>query len=207
MQPRRRDGVKKSWCLCENIICRLECVSGCVFTHVHVHSAYCSGLITHMNLHQLLQLLPREMRAHRRVQQRATSPGRPGQAALGIQVWPPHTAVKLDVLRRPCGAGTALSRLISSSRRHSAPWAKQPPLFSQHCRAKGVYYRTGFPMYYRSVTDPELSRAIQSVTISIFKHNTYRHMRVLLTKGEILKKETTGWVPRCCANFKGRQLN
>jgi hypothetical protein len=42
-------------------------------------------------------------------------------------------------------------------------------------------------MYYRSVTDPELSRAIQSVTISIFKHSTYRRMRVLLTKGEILK--------------------
>jgi hypothetical protein len=43
---------------------------------------------------------------------------------FGIRVWLPHTAVKLDVLRRPFGAVTALNRLISCTRRQSAPWAE-----------------------------------------------------------------------------------
>jgi hypothetical protein len=47
-----------------------------------------------------------------------------------------HYTSKLNALRRPRSAGTALSRLISSTRRHSAPWAEQLPLFSHHSSAK-----------------------------------------------------------------------
>ncbi len=41
--------------------------------------------------------------------------------AAGIHVWSPHTAVKLDVLCRPSGPGTALSRLLLSARRRPDP--------------------------------------------------------------------------------------
>jgi hypothetical protein len=50
----------------------------------------------------------------------------------------------------------------------AGPLARPGTRLSDHLVRKDVYKRTSSPIYYPSVTDPQLSRAIHSVTNSIF---------------------------------------